>query len=68
MSKVDQNRLAMAALTACLVKALAERDSGLRERFERNLEKAYKELHDMEPQNTGAMEALKWAGEFLREL
>jgi hypothetical protein len=68
MSKIDQNRLALAALTACLVKTIGEGDIDFSERFERNLEKAYGELRSTEPQNTGAMEALRWTGEFLKQL
>jgi hypothetical protein len=68
MTKLDPNRLALAALTACLVKTIGEGDAGFTQRFEQNLEKAYGELQTTEPQNTGAMEALRWTGEFLKEL
>lgn len=68
MTKIDQNRLALAALMACLVKTIGDEDAAFIKRFEQKLEKAYGELKGTEPQNTGALEALRWTGEFLKEL
>jgi len=64
----DQTRLALAALTACLVKSLGERDPVLQERFEANLETAYNNIREMEARHIGALEILHWTREFLKEL
>ena len=67
-SPIDQTRLAVAALTACIVQAIGEQDEGFRARFDRNLEKAYKDIRDMELSHIGALETLKWTSEFLQKL
>ena len=67
-NSTDQTRLALAALTACLVKALGEQDPALQAKFETNLEKAYNNIREMEAQHIGALEILHWTREFLKEL
>ena len=67
-TSTDQTRLALAALTACLVKALGERDPALVAKFEANLERAYSNIREMEARHIGALEILHWTREFLKEL
>jgi hypothetical protein len=67
-SKLDQNRLALAALTACFVQAIGEESPAVRERFEKNMEKPYYLLRESSEVNTGAMQTLNWARDFLKEL
>jgi hypothetical protein len=65
---IDQTRLALAAVTACLVDAIGENEPAFRARFEENLEHAYDNIREMEGANVGAMEILHWTREFLKEL
>jgi ABC-type Zn uptake system ZnuABC Zn-binding protein ZnuA len=65
---LNQTRLALAALAACIAQALGEQDAAFQARFEKNLEKAYASLRDGVAENAGAMETLTWTREFLREL
>jgi hypothetical protein len=65
---IDQTRLALAALTACLVKTLSEQDESFQSRFTENLDRIYKEVRDSELSHIGAMETLGWTGEFLKKL
>ncbi len=65
---IDQTRLALAAVTACLVDAIGENETAFRARFEENLEHAYDNIREMEGANVGAMEILHWTREFLKEL
>jgi hypothetical protein len=65
---IDQTRLAMAALSACLVDALGESEPAFQARFKENLEHAYNNIRDMEGSNVAAMEILHWTREFLKEL
>jgi hypothetical protein len=66
---IDQTRLAMAALSACLVDALGESEPAFQARVEANLEHVYNTIRDMEgPSNVAAMEILHWTREFLKEL
>ena len=71
---IDQTRLAMAALSACLVDALGESEPAFQARVEANLEEAnlehvYNIIRDMEgSSNVAAMEILHWTREFLKEL
>jgi hypothetical protein len=58
----------VAALTACLVKALGEQDPALQAKFAANLEKAYNNIREMEARHIGALEILHWTREFLKEL
>ncbi len=60
--------LALAALAACLVKALGERDPAFQAKFEANLEKTYNNIREMETRHIGAVEILHWTREFLKEL
>jgi hypothetical protein len=41
---IDQNKLALAALADCLVKAFGEQDHGFQARFAANLAKAYDQV------------------------
>jgi hypothetical protein len=65
---IDQTRLAVAALAACLVDALGESEPAFQAKFEANLEHAYDNIREMEGSNVGAMEILHWTREFLKEL
>ena len=66
---IDQTRLAMAALSACLVDALGESEPAFQARVEANLEHVYNIIRDMEgSSNVAAMEILHWTREFLKEL
>jgi hypothetical protein len=67
-NSTDQTRLALAALTACLVKSLGGQDPALQAKFEANLEKAYNNIREMEARHIGALEILHWTREFLKEL
>jgi hypothetical protein len=64
---VDQGRLALATLAACFVKTFSESDAHFADRFEKHLGEAYNQLRDMPASNTGAMEALVWTREMLRD-
>jgi hypothetical protein len=66
--RIDQTRLALAALTACLVKTLSEQDESFQSRFTENLDRIYKDVRDSELPHIGAMETLGWTGEFLKKL
>ena len=65
---IDQTRLAMAALSACLVDALGEGEPAFQVKVEANLEHAYNIIREMEGSNVAAMEILHWTREFLKEL
>ena len=65
---IDQTRLALAALTACIVQALDEPEGGVRRAFEANLEKAYAHLREGAVDHIGAMETLGWTRDFLKEI
>lgn len=62
----QQTRLFIATVAAALCRALAERDEGLSTRFEKELERAYREMEDYESMPTGALEALQWTGQLVR--
>jgi hypothetical protein len=65
---INQTRLAMPALSACLVDALEESEPVFQARVEASLEHAYNIIREMEGSNVGAMEILHWTREFLKEL
>ncbi len=65
---IDQTRLAIAALTACIVRALGQQDEAFQARFKENLSKVYDNIRDMELSHIGSMETLTWTKEFLQEL
>jgi len=67
-SDQDQSRLALAALTACIVQALHEPQGDLRTRFVQLLERAYHKMRDHAVDNSKAMETLHWTKQILREL
>ncbi len=65
---IDQTRLTLAALAACLVDALGEQDDAVRVKFLDNLTKIYNNIRAEELSHIGAMETLTWTQEFLQEL
>lgn len=68
LSDLDQTKMAMGVLFACIVKALDEREAGVREAFERSLGKAYAEIRDFPYETTGVLEALSWTKDCLKDL
>jgi hypothetical protein len=64
---LDQTGLALAALTACIVRTLHELDPGVRPAFERYLDNAYGDLRH-NPKAAGALETLAWTREFVKNL
>lgn len=65
---IDQTRLTLAALVACLVDALGEQDSDFRAKFLANLTRLYNNIRVEDLSHIGAMETLTWTREFLDEL
>lgn len=65
---IDQTRLAIAALTACLVKALEEMQPGVQARFEDNVDNAYRSIRSATVAHVGAMETLTWVRDYLKKL
>ena len=63
---IDQTRLALAALTACLVKTISEQDESFLEKFKHDLHNTYRDIKDMELSHIGTMEILTWTDEFLK--
>lgn len=64
---IDQTRLTIAALASCFVKAMEEQQPGFRASFEKHLNEHYYEIRDNSKlSHVGAMETLKWTGEFLK--
>lgn len=63
---VDQTRLALATLAACLVKTLNETDPSFAARFEAHLGDSYHYFRDTGAPNDGVMETLKWTREIIR--
>ena len=62
-----ETRLAMAALFVALVRALRGLDESVPSRAASELERLYHKMRDYPAAPTGAIEALKWANELLRE-
>jgi hypothetical protein len=67
-SDLDQTRLALAALAACIVRALGEDGPDVLTNFEKYMEKIYGQLREGPASNVGAIETLIWTKEFLRSL
>lgn len=65
---VDQTRLALAALMACLVKALDGPREGVRCRFEEEMRRLYHQLGETQASNINAMETLTWTKTFMETL
>lgn len=63
---LDQTRLALAALAACIAQTLGEQDSTFVPRLNAHLENIYLQLRDSEADNLGAIETIGWVREFLR--
>lgn len=56
LSEQAQTRLAVAALTAALVKTIGERDKSFASLFIKELERHYRNMEDYETHPIGAME------------
>ena len=65
--KIDQTRLALAALAASIANALGEQFPTFLQAFDKELEKQFNSLKDAEVSNIGAIETLRWTRQFLRE-
>jgi hypothetical protein len=64
---LDQTRLALAALTACIARTLGELDADLGSTFENYLERAYAHLRES-PDALGALETLAWTRDLVKKL
>jgi hypothetical protein len=64
---LDQTRLAMAALAACIVRTLDEGDGAVLTRFEGFLQQAYNRLRDPPADHKVAAETLRLTKEFLHD-
>jgi hypothetical protein len=62
----DQTRLALAGLFVALARTLGEKDESFPSRFDKNVERVYREMEDDPNDPLGAMEALMAAHEMLR--
>lgn len=62
---INQTNLAIAVLTASLVKALEKTNLGLTENFLKELQESYYEVREMEQSHIEVMETLQWTREFL---
>jgi hypothetical protein len=62
-SDLDQTRLALAALTACVVQTLRANGVIAQSDFDRYLERAYGVIRDKGGDNIGALEVLSWTRE-----
>lgn len=60
-----QTRLAVAALVACIVRTLGERDEYFQRRFEQHLQTIYGDVRG-DGENVGAMETLSLVPKFLK--
>jgi hypothetical protein len=65
---LDQTRLALAALTACIARTLGVLDGDFPRVFERHLEEAYAQLREMPGGNAGALETLAWTRDLVKKL
>ncbi|WP_293339589.1 hypothetical protein [Parvibaculum sp.] len=65
-SNQDQTGLALAALAACIVQTLGERDATFQKDFEARLADAYSRLRDSGGDHLGAIEILANVREFLK--
>ncbi|KKK79218.1 hypothetical protein LCGC14_2835720 [marine sediment metagenome] len=62
-----QTRLALASLFVALVQTLGEQDKSFPSRFEKNVERIYREMEDYESEPIQTMETLRWAHELIRQ-
>lgn len=62
---INQTNLALAALTASLVKAFEQTNPGLTEKFLEEVRESYYQIREMELSHIEAMETLRWTREFL---
>ncbi len=65
---IDKTKMAIAALTACLVKTISVQDAAFEERFKENLSIIYKEIREHGPSHNEVLEALSWTADYLRKL
>ena len=65
---VDQNRLALAAIAACAIRAFGDRDPEFLERFREQLDQADELLRGNGPEHFGAVETLVWVRELIDAL
>ena len=66
-NKIDQTRLSIAALASCFAKALEQQNPGFLANFEKQLNEHYYDIRDnSEVSHIGALETLKWTGQFLK--
>ena len=66
LSEQAQTRLAVAALTAALVKTIGERDKSFSSLFMKELDRHYRNMEDYDTHPTGAMETLRWTKELIQ--
>jgi hypothetical protein len=64
---LDQTRLALAALTACIARTLDELDADFGGTFEKYLDHAYVHLKES-PDTLGALETVAWTRDLLKKL
>ena len=62
---INQTNLAIAVLTASLVKALEKTNEGLTENFLKELQESYYQVREMKQSHIEAMETLQWTRKFL---
>ena len=62
-----QTRLALAALFAALARTLGEQDKSFPSRFDRHVQKFYREMEDYQSGPIGALETLRWTHELVCE-
>jgi hypothetical protein len=63
-SDIDQLKLSIATLFACLAKAMGD---GVEDRFRLNVESAYYKLRDVEADHLKTLETLKWTLDMMKE-
>ena len=67
LSDQDQTRMALAALTACVVQSLKLNGVIRSADFEKSLEVAYGDIRDMGLDTLGALQTLSWTREILKK-
>ena len=65
---LDQTRLALAALTACIARTLGELDPDFGPAFERSLDDAYAHLRKGPTVALGALETVAWTRELVKKI
>jgi hypothetical protein len=68
LSDQGQTNLALAALTACVVKTLQSNDVIRSQDFENALEEVYRMIRDGGGDTTDALQTLSWTKEFAKQL